>query len=59
MRVAVSGFIIALGVAVLAWYGIKKGERWALLTAFVVAVALPLHRIGTLGHLGLTYLDAL
>lgn len=59
MQVAVSGFIIALGVAVLAWYGIKKGERWALLAAFVVAVALPLHGIGTLGHLGLTYLDAL
>ena len=69
LQVAVSGFIIALGVAViaLAWYGIKKGERWALLTAFVspviaVAVALLLHfpyGIGTLGHLGLTYLDAL
>ena len=69
LQVAVSGFIIALGVAViaLAWYGIKKGERWALLTAFVspviaVAVALPLHfpyGIGTLGHLGLIYLDAL
>src|ERR671912_1528319 len=44
LQVAVSGFIIALGVAViaLAWYGIKKGERWALLTAFlspVIAVA--------------------
>src|SRR5918994_3925334 len=69
LQVAVSGFIIALGVAViaLAWYGIKKGERWALLTAFLspviaVAVALPLHfpyGIGTLGHLGLIYLDAL
>ena len=69
LQVAVSGFIIALGVAViaLAWYGIKRGERWALLTAFLspviaVAVALPLHfpyGIGTLGHLGLIYLDAL
>lgn len=64
---ALSGFIIAPGVAViaLAWYGIKKGERWALLTAFlspVTALALPLHfpyGIGTLGHLGLIYLDAL
>jgi hypothetical protein len=69
LQVAVSGFIIALGVVViaLAWYGIRRGERWALLTAFLgpviaVAVALPLHfpyGIGTIGHLGLIYLDAL
>jgi hypothetical protein len=69
LQVAVSGFIIALGVVViaLAYYGIRRGERWALLTAFLgpviaVAVALPLHfpyGIGTLGHLGLIYLDAL
>jgi len=69
LQVAVSGFIIGVGVAViaLAWYGIRKGERWALLTAFLspviaVAVALPLHfpyGIGTIGHLGLIYLDAL
>lgn len=69
LQVAVSGFIIALGVAViaLAWYGIKSGERWALWTAFLspvvaVAIALPLHfpyGIATLGHLGLIYLDAL
>jgi hypothetical protein len=66
---ALSGFIIALGVAViaLAWYGIRRGERWALWTAFLspviaVAVALPLHfpyGIATIGHLGLIYLDAL
>ncbi len=69
LQVAVSGFFIALGVAViaLAWYGIRKGERWALWTAFLspviaVAIALPLHfpyGIGTIGHLGLIYLDAL
>ena len=69
LQVALSGFIIALGIVVvaLAWYGIRRGERWALLTAFLgpvvaVAVALPLHfpyGIGTLGHLGLIYLDAL
>ena len=69
LQVALSGFIIALGIIVvaLAWYGIRRGERWALLTAFLgpvvaVAVALPLHfpyGIGTLGHLGLIYLDAL
>jgi cytochrome bd-type quinol oxidase subunit 2 len=69
LQVALSGFIIALGVAViaLAWYGIRKRERWALLTAFLgpviaVGVALPLHfpyGIATIGHLGLIYLDAL
>ena len=69
LQVAVSGFIIALGVVViaLAYYGIRKGERWALLTAFLgpviaVVVALPLHfpyGIGTIWHLGLIYLDAL
>ena len=69
LQVALSGFIIALGIVVvaLAWFGIRRGERWALLTAFLgpvvaVAVALPLHfpyGIGTLGHLGLIYLDAL
>ena len=69
LQVAVSGFIIALGVAViaLAWYGIRRGERWALLTAFLspviaVGVAVPLHfpyGIATIGHLGVIYLDAL
>jgi hypothetical protein len=68
LQVAVSGFIIALGIAViaLAWFGIRSGQTWALWTAFLapvigVAIALPLHfiyGIGTLGHLGLIYLDA-
>ncbi len=68
LQVAVSAFIIALGVAVisLAWYGIRAGHKWALWTAFLapvigVAIALPLHfvyGIGTIGHLGLIYLDA-
>src|SRR5215213_9072524 len=63
------GFIIGLGIAViaLAWYGIRRGESWALWTALLspviaLAVALPLHYlygIGTLGHLGVIYLDAL
>ena len=68
LQVAVAGFIIALGVAViaLAWFGIRNSERWAMWTAFItpvigVAIALPLHftyGIGTIGHLGLIYLDA-
>lgn len=68
LQVALSGFIIALGVAViwLAWEGIRNGHRWALWAAFVtpviaVGIALPLHfpyGLATLGHLGLIYLDA-
>lgn len=68
LQVAVAAFIIALGIAViaLAWNGIRSGQRWALWTAFVapvvgVGIALPLHfvyGIGTMGHLGLIYLDA-
>lgn len=67
LQVAVSAFIIALGVAVivLAWFGIRSGQKWAMWTAFItpvigVAIALPLHftyGIGTLGHLGLIHLD--
>jgi hypothetical protein len=69
LQVAVAAFIIALGIAVisLAWNGIRSGQRWALWTAFSapvvgVGVALPLHYVyglGTFGHLGLIYLDAL
>ena len=68
LQVALAGFIIALGVAViaLALYGIRRGESWAMWTAFLapviaVGIALPLHfvyGIGTFGHLGLIYLDA-
>ena len=68
LQVALSGFIIALGIAVvaLALYGIRRGQRWALWTAFLapvvaVGIALPLHfvyGIATFGHLGLIYLDA-
>lgn len=68
LQVALSGFIIALGVTVvaLAVFGIRRGESWALWTAFLapvlaVGIALPLHfpyHIATLGHLGLIYLDS-
>lgn len=68
LQVALSGFIIGVGVAViaLAVFGIRRGETWALWTAFLapvvaVGIALPLHfpyHIATLGHLGLIYLDA-
>jgi hypothetical protein len=68
LQVALSGFIIALGVAVIlmALLGIRGGHKWALWTAFIapviaVGIALPLHfpyGLATLGHLGLIYLDA-
>ena len=66
LHIAVSGFIGAAGIAVaaLAWYGVRRGEWWAWVTAVVVpvfglAVALPAHYpwgFDTLGHLGLIYL---
>ena len=69
LHIAVSGFIAAAGIAVaaLAWYGVRRGELWAWVTAVVVpvfglAVALPAHYpwgFDTLGHLGLIYADTL
>ncbi len=69
LHVAVAGFIIALGLAVmsLAWNGTRRGERWATWTALVVpvvalAIAIPLHYVYGLAafwHLGPIYLAAL
>ena len=69
LHIAVSGFIGAAGIAVaaLAWYGVRRGEVWAWVTAVVVpvfglAVALPAHYpwgFDTIGHLGLIYADTL
>ena len=69
LHIAVAGFIAAAGVAVaaLAWFGVRRGELWAWVTAVVVpvlglAVALPAHYpngFDTLGHLGLIYADTL
>ncbi len=66
LHIAVSGFIAATGlaVAVLAWYGVRKGYMWAWVGAVSapvlgLAVALPAHypnNFDTLGHLGLIYL---
>ena len=69
LHIALSGFIAAAGLAVaaLSWYGVRRGERWAFITAVVVpvlalAVALPAHYpwgFATIGHLGLIYLAVL
>ena len=67
LHIALAGFIAACGVAVaaLAWFGVRRGELWAWVTAVVVpvlalAVALPAHypwHLDTVGHLGLIYVD--
>jgi hypothetical protein len=69
LQVAVSGFIIGLGLAVmsLVWNGTRRGERWATWTALIVpvvalAIAIPLHYVyglAAIGHLGPIYLAAL
>lgn len=69
IHIALAGFIAATGLAIagLAWYGVRRGERWAFATAVVVpvvglAVALPAHYpwgLATLGHLGPVYLAVL
>jgi hypothetical protein len=66
LHIAVSGFIAATGLATaaLAWYGVRRGQMWAYVTAVAtpvlgLAVALPAHYpygLATLGHLGLIYL---
>ena len=66
LHIAVSGFIAAAGIAVvaLAWFGVRRGQLWAWVTAVVVpvvglGVALPArypYGLATIGHLGLIYL---
>lgn len=69
LHIAVSGFIAATGLAVamLAWFGVRRGELWAWVAAVAapvlgLLVALPAHYVAgfdTLGHLGLIYLATL
>jgi hypothetical protein len=69
LHIAVSGFIAATGLAVaaLSWFGVRRGQRWAWVTAVAapvlgLVVALPAHypnNFDTLGHLGLIYADTL
>ena len=67
LHIAVSGFIAATGLATaaLAWFGVRRGQMWAWVTAVAapvlgLAVALPAHypnHFDTAGHLGLIYAD--
>ncbi len=66
LHIAVAAFIAATGVAVavLAWFGARRGHLWAFAGAvaapvLALAVALPAHypnNLDTFGHLGLIYL---
>jgi len=66
LHIAVSGFIAATGLATagLAWFGVRRGQVWAYVTAVAtpvigLVVAVPAHypyHFDTLGHLGLIYL---
>lgn len=66
LHIAVSGFIAATGLAVvaLAWFGVRRGQLWAWATAVAapvvgLLVALPAHYpndFDTLPHLGPIYL---
>lgn len=71
LHLATSGFIAATGIAValLSWYGVRKGMMWAWVAAVASpvvgeAVGLPLHWFGGVkhdwvAHLGLIYLATL
>ncbi len=71
LHIATAGFIAATGIAVaaLAWYGVRRGEWWAWVTAVVapvvgLAVALPMHYLNFFAynhvtHLGPIYLGTL
>lgn len=69
LHIAVAGFIAATGIAVaaLVWFGVRRGQMWAWVTAVAtpvvgLAVALPAHfpnNFDTFGHLGLIYADTL
>jgi hypothetical protein len=71
LHVALSGFIAATAIAVigLAWFGVRAGEWWALITAVIapvvgLVVALPMHYLGHfefdwVAHLGAIYLGTL
>lgn len=66
LHIAVAGFIAATGLAVaaLSWFGVRRRELWAWVTAVAapvvgLAIALPAHyphHFDTLGHLGPIYL---
>jgi hypothetical protein len=71
VHIALAGFIgsTAIAAGALAWYGVRNGFWWALITAviapvFGLAVALPMHYMGVfnldwVSHLGPIYVGTL
>ena len=71
LHVAIAGFVAASAIAAgsLAWYGVRDGLWWALITAVIVpvvglAVALPMHYMGHfhydwVSHLGPIYVGTI
>ncbi len=63
LHVATAAFIIATGIAVagLAWYGVRRRQVWAWVTAVVspvvgLGIALPMHYMDLFGHDWVTHL---
>lgn len=65
LHIALAGFIGATGLAItgLSWFGVRRGLRWAFVTAILVAfvslaVSVPAHYpwgLASAGHLGPVY----
>src|SRR4030095_4149428 len=63
LHIATAGFIAATGIAValLSWYGVRRGEWWAWIAAVIspvvgLAVALPYPSAGPFQHNGVSHL---
>ena len=60
LHVNVAGLMVAVGVAViaLAWFGVRRGQRWAWATAVALPAVFLVHSLPVHGTAGFTY-DAL
>lgn len=63
LHVNIAGLMLPVGIAMiaLAWYGIRRGEGWAFVTAIVLpavflAFSLPLHFTGGFSYHALTHI---
>lgn len=60
LHVNVAGLMVAAGVAMaaLSWFGVRRGQRWALATTVAIPVVFLTHSLPVHGTAGFTY-DAL